>query len=258
MANFGAIGRKYGWKRSLPDFRDHKFAVPAHLVAAPLPPSVDLRPKMPAPYDQSELGSCTANATGGLAHYLFIKEGKPAYVPSRLFIYYNERVLEDSVNEDSGASLRDGMKVLNKQGAPHETIWPYCIKKFKTRPPKAAYADGLNHLLVKYESVDNTKVDLMKAALAAGYPIAGGFSVYESFESDAVAKTGIVPMPGKDDSALGGHAILVVGYDDAKKWYIVRNSWGSGWGDKGYFYMPYDFFSNPDLADDFWVGKLIK
>ena len=258
MANFGKLNRKYGWKPSLPDFRDEKFAMPAHLDAVTLPTSVDHRPQCPPVYDQGDLGSCTANSAAGNVQFLLMKEKKENFVPSRLFIYYQERVLEDSVNEDAGAALRDGFKVLSKFGSPHETLWPYNTSKFKVKPPKAAYADGLKHPLVKYAKVDNTNLQLMKAALAAGYVISGGFTVYESFEDDAVAKTGVVPMPGKNEQTLGGHAILVVGYDDAKKWYIVRNSWGPSWGDKGYFYMPYDYFSNPDLADDFWVGHFVN
>ena len=258
MANFGKLNRKYGWKPSLPDFRRPKFAMPAHLVATPLPTSVDLRPKCPPVYDQGDLGSCTANAAAGDYEFLLMKEGKPAYTPSRLFIYYNERVLEDSVKEDSGASLSDGFKVMKTKGAPHETLWPYDVKKFTVKPSNAAYADGLKHEMVQAETVDNTNIQLMKAALASGLPIAGGFTVYESFESDAVAKTGIVPMPAKNEEALGGHAVLWVGYDDSKQWFIVRNSWGPGWGDKGYFYLPYAYTTNPDMADDFHVGQLVK
>ena len=251
------MARKYGWKRGLPDFRDRKFKVPAHLKDVVLPPSVDLRPQMPPVYDQGDLGSCTANATAGDFEFLLMKEGKTAYVPSRLFIYYNERAMEGSVDTDAGADIRDGFKVLNQQGAPDETLWPYDVSKFTVKPPQTVYDNGLLNTLVNYESVDNTNQQLMKAALAAGYAVAGGFTVYESFENQSVAQTGVVPMPAPNESVLGGHAILVVGYDDAKQCYIVRNSWGSGWGDQGYFYAPYAYFSNPDLADDFWVGYVV-
>jgi C1A family cysteine protease len=98
----------------------------------------------------------------------------------------------------------------------------------------------------------------MKACLASGYPFIFGFTVYDSFESDAVAKTGIVPMPSKTELVLGGHAVMAVGYDDSKKWFIVRNSWGEDWGDKGYFYIPYDYLTNKNLASDFWTIKLTK
>ena len=250
------LNRKYGWKRGLPDFRHPKFQMPAHLTDVALPTSVDLRPQCPAVYDQGNLGSCTANASAGAFEFLLLKEGQTAYVPSRLFIYYNERAMEGNVGEDAGAALTDGFKVLSTMGAPNETLWPYDVSKFTVKPSDETYADGARHLLVKSESVDNSNQQLMKAALAAGYPVAGGFTVYASFEGVSVAQTGVVTMPAKTEECLGGHAILVVGYDDAQQHYIVRNSWGPSWGDKGYFYVPYDYFTNRDLADDFWVGYL--
>jgi C1A family cysteine protease len=247
--------KKYGWRRSGPDHRDHKFhAPPCLLVAHPL--SVDLRSQCPAVYNQANLGSCTANGIGGLIEFLEMKLKHPAFVPSRLFIYYNERVLEGTVNEDAGAEIRDGMKVVANLGAPHESLWWYNTSKFAIKPNKKVYADGLKHTVSEYLSVDNTNLDDMRAALASGYPVVGGFSVYESFESNVVATTGIVPMPAKTEQMVGGHAILVVGYDDSKSWFIVRNSWGADWGDKGYFYIPYLYFTNPDLASDFWVAHL--
>jgi C1A family cysteine protease len=98
----------------------------------------------------------------------------------------------------------------------------------------------------------------MKGCLASGFPIVGGFSVYSSFESDQVAKTGIVPMPAKNESQLGGHCVLIVGYDDAKQWFIIRNSWSDTWGAQGYCYMPYAYWTNPSLASDFWQIDLIS
>src|SRR5207248_2930205 len=124
--------------------------------------------------------------------------------------------------------------------------------------PNPAYKDGRKHTVLQYSQVDNTSLTAMQNALALGYPIVGGFTVYESFESDTVTKTGMVPMPGKNEKVLGGHAILVVGYNNANQRFIVRNSWSAAWGDKGYFYAPYAYFTDPNLADDFWTATLAK
>jgi C1A family cysteine protease len=248
--------QRYGWKRGLPDQRDMYYTPKMSLVQA-APPVIDLRPTCPPVYDQGDLGSCTANAIGGLAQFLMKKEGHKDFTPSRLFIYWNERAIEGSIMEDSGAIIRDGMKVVNQLGCPHESLWWYDTAKFRIKPNKKVYADGVSHTMRQYVKVDNTNLWAMKSVLAEGHPIVGGFTVYESFESQSVAQTGKVPMPGRSENILGGHAIMVVGYDDTKQVYIVRNSWGTRWGDKGYFYMPYSYFSNPNLADDFWTGSLV-
>ncbi len=244
----------YGWKRGLPEYNAVPYQPKLQLLQLS-PPKVDLRPSCPSVYDQGALGSCTANAIGGLFQFLSIKEKKESFVPSRLFIYYNERVLEGTVNEDSGASLSDGMKVLSQLGAPHESMWTYNISKFRVRPNLSVYADGKKHLASQASKVDNTNLDTMRACLADGFPIVGGFTVYQSFETSTVARTGVVPMPSRREQILGGHAVMVVGYDDSKNWFIVRNSWGTAWGDKGYFYIPYLYFCNINLADDFWTAR---
>lgn len=248
--------KKYGWKRSLPSPKDVWFS-PKRCLLDTLPALVDLRPECPAVYDQGDLGSCTANATGGLAEFLEMKEKHAAFVPSRLFIYYNERVLEGTVSSDSGASLSDGMQVLSQLGAPHESLWWYNINKFTVKPSAKVYADAAKHKVANPSRVDNTNLNAMKAALSTGYPVVGGFTVYESFESQQVANTGVVPMPKASEQVLGGHAIMVVGYDDSHNWFIVRNSWGASWGAAGYFYMPYLYFTNANYADDFWTANAI-
>lgn len=245
--------RGYGWKRGLPDHRKPFYN---STFAGELPTKVDLRDKCPAVYDQSSLGSCTANALAGLSEFLMIKEGLTPYVPSRLFIYYNERVIEGTVSDDAGATLTDGATVMSTFGAPHESMWWYNVLKFKTKPNKSVFADGAKHKIEGMARVQQN-IDSTRKVLAGGTPFVAGFTVFESFESDAVAHTGIVPMPGTNEQILGGHAILVVGYDDAARHFIVRNSWGTSWGDQGYFYIPYDYLLSPDLADDFWTGQSI-
>lgn len=247
--NLHPMQKGFGWKRpALPDFTSPKM-VPH--FAGPLPTHVDMRDKCAPVYDQSTLGSCTAQAWAAAVEFVMQKNGKTPYIPSRLFIYYNERVLEGTVSEDSGASLADGAKVLRKQGAPHESMWAYDIAKFAKKPTRTVYADGLKHLVMGTARVRQKEEDFKKV-LASGLPIVGGFAVMSSFVSEAVSKTGMGVMPTPDEEMLGGHAIMVVGYCDEKRQWIVRNSWGEGWGDKGYFYMPYEYFLDPDLADDFW------
>jgi C1A family cysteine protease len=248
--------KRYGWVPDLPDQRDLTFRVPRRTAAA-LPSAVDLRPQMPAVYDQGQLGSCTANAIGGAFEFELIKQEEEDFVPSRLFIYYNERVIERSVDEDAGAMLRDGMKTLAKQGVCPEPMWPYVLSQFATKPTPECYTEAKKHLGITYMRVAQD-VPEMRGCVAAGYPFIFGFTVYESFESDAVTRTGNVPMPDGLERTLGGHAMCVVGYDHPKKLFIVRNSWGTSWGKKGYGTMPYAYFTNTNLSADFWTLRTVS
>jgi C1A family cysteine protease len=250
---------KLGWTPDVPDARDHQFM--SAIPPAKLPPKVDLRSKCPPVLDQGDLGSCTANAIANAHFYCQMNEPKKTthndFPPSRLFIYYNERVMEGTVSSDSGAMIRDGFKSIAKIGVCPETEWPYHIAAFTKRPPSQCYTDALRHQALSYKRVFQT-LSQMKGCLAQGFPFVFGFGVYESFESDEVANTGIVPMPTAQEQMLGGHAVLCVGYDDATRRFTTQNSWGEEWGDNGYFYIPYSYVSNPDLADDLWRVTLVE
>ena len=243
----------YGWKPDTPDSRDYQFAATLDPATVALPATVDLRgPNMPDVYDQGQLGSCTANAWGALMQFERRRLGHtPDFVPARLFIYYQERVIEHSVAQDSGAQLRDGAKALAGSGAPPETDWPYDISTFAHAPSAKMTSDAASHRAVAYGHVTQTAPQC-KATLAGGNPFVFGFTVYASFESRAVAQSGIVPMPTSGEQIVVGHAVMACGYDDTAQMFLIRNSWGSGWGQHGYFQMPYTYLLDPHLASDLW------
>ncbi len=253
---------RYGWIPDLPDHRDLTYAAPGPVLKA-LPPSVDLSGQCPPVYDQGQIGSCTANAIGAAIEFEHLKQQLPDFMPSRLFVYYNERAMEGAVNSDSGAQIRDGIKSVAKQGACSETAWPYDGSPYPPnshltqKPPNECYTLGLKDRVVQYQRVPQALTQL-KGCLASGYPFVFGFTVYESFESEPVATSGHAPMPAAGEAVIGGHAVLAVGYDDAYQWFLVRNSWGDKWGMKGYFTLPYAYVTESNLADDFWTIRLVQ
>lgn len=240
----------FGWKPDIQDQRDYKYSTVRKAVE--LPEYVDLRSKCTTVEDQGNLGSCTANAAVGLLEYLDAKPDNKYVNLSRLFVYYNTRLIEGSIAYDSGASIRGVMKSMAKYGACAEAYWPYKIEKFKTKPTARCYTNGLTRLKPNYYRMKT--IGEIRASLAEGVPVLFGFTVYENLESGEAARTGMAQMPLPNEAALGGHAVLAVGYDNAKQLLIVRNSWGSDWGDKGYFYMPYAYVTT-GIAQDFWTVR---
>lgn len=244
--------RKYTVNRDYHDLRDYIFSP----KAIPLPIRIDLRPMLSPVVNQGALGSCTANAiASGLKEYLLRnnQRSKDLTRLSRLYLYYYSRKLDGNVNEDSGATLRNAMKALQKYGVCPEADHPYNIRKFKTKPSQNADKHAVKYKISSYHRVTN--LQSLREALAQRLPVVIGFIVYESFESAAVEQTGIVPMPKRNERQLGGHAVLAVGYDDIKKQIIIRNSWGTSWGDRGYGYMPYTMFEGSSIVSDMWTGS---
>lgn len=241
----------YGWLPDLPDHRDFFYSAIAP-VRAVLPDKVDLRSKCSPVENQGNLGSCTANALVGALEFLEIKDGAKFVDLSRLFVYYNERAIEGTVNQDSGAYIRDGIKSLAKLGVCPEPEWPYRISDFTKKPGAQCYRDAKKHQITSYHRI--VTVDEMRSCLADGFPFVFGFTVYTAFESQTVARSGVVNMPSPGEQVLGGHAVVGVGYDDTKKRFWIRNSWDTDWGQDGYFTMPYDYLDpKSNLADDFWT-----
>ncbi len=249
----------YGWHADLPDHRDFLYSAIRPVLPA-LPPAVDLREKCSTVENQGELGSCTANALVGALEFLELKRGGSFSDLSRLFLYYNERVLTHTTKQDSGGYLRDGIKTLNKQGICPEPHWPYDIKKFTVKPPAKCYTEAKQRQILSYHSIRG--LDDARSCLAEGYPVVFGFSVYTAFESGEVTRTGILNYPSPVEKPVGGHAVLAVGYNDSEQRLIVRNSWGADWGLLGYFTMSYEYAfggaGRQSLASDFWTIRTME
>jgi C1A family cysteine protease len=248
--------QRFGWRPDLPDTRDYFLAVEP---AKTLPPAMSLRTQMPAVYDQGQLGSCTANSIGAILEFNELKQDEAgATTPSRLFIYYNERLMEGTVKQDGGAQIRDGIKSVAQVGAPPEPLWPYAVAKFAVKPPAKAYTAAKKHEAIRYARVlqDQTAI---QNVLASGFPISFGFTVYASFEND-VGADGIVPMPEPTEQVLGGHAVVAIGYKPIRGqlYFECRNSWGPTWADQGYFWMPAAYLTSASLASDFWVIEQVE
>ena len=267
---------KLGWKRDLPDIRDYsmqsekvgtilerssafKTAVKASIS------DIDLRKWCSPIEDQDSLGSCTANAGVGLMEY-YQKRAFGKYLnASRLFLYKTTRNLL-GWNGDTGAYLRTTMKAMVLFGMPPEQYWPYVISDFDNEPASFCYAFADNYKTILYYRLDppgSSTTDVLKTIkwfLAAKFPSMFGFSVYSSIPGIG-DNTGDIPFPGPGDSLLGGHAVVAIGYDDkkmigkSKGALLIRNSWGTNWGESGYGWLPYDYVES-GLAVDFW--SLIK
>ena len=247
--------QRYGWKKDSLDHRDRIMPPPSSAVV--LPSWVNLMPKCPPVYDQGQLGSCTANAIGAAFEFELMRQGLTDFTPSRLFIYYNEREMEGDVNQDNGAEIRDGMKSIATLGVCSESIWPYIESEFSRKPTDVCYLDALENVAIEYRTLEQDPNHL-KACLADGFPFVMGINVFKEFESQEVAQSGVVPMPGPKDPPIGGHAVMVVGYDDASQSFFVRNSWGSSWGAGGYFRLPYDYVLDSGLASDLWTIRTVQ
>jgi C1A family cysteine protease len=256
--------RGTGWRPQAPDIRDRPYA--ARLAAAP-PAQYDLRPQMPPVYDQLRLESCTSNAVAAAMEYERDRQGLSDFMPSRLFIWYIARAMEGHVSSNDGVYIRTAIKVVNREGACPETMWPYEPWMFAVTPPKRCYVTAIADRLVKYEA-PHTLGDL-KDAISSNIAVAFGFTLYQSIYAQPVYETGVIPMPQPDERPVGGHAVLAVGYSDSDSHVIVRNSWSANWGDHGYGYMPYQYLTGtPTSSDDsridlyqtsdFWALELVS
>lgn len=242
---------RLGWVRGLKDIRNIEFKP----KAIPLPPNLDLFPKIPIPiFDQGNLGSCTGNGTSRAIAFDLAKQQLPVFTPSRLYLYYWARSREHTIKSDSGAVISDVFKAYNTHGVCDENEWPYDISKFAVKPDQEDCRQAKTHRPVKYYSVPaRNKPNAIMTAIASGYPIVFGFSVYTNFFD--IKSDGIMPEP--KGGLEGGHCVLATGYDRQTQYVTCDNSWGTDWGKAGRFYMPFDFITS-EQADDFWVLESVK
>lgn len=241
---------KVNTQKSTLDRRDHQIKLlnPKLKISK----SVNLKSQLSYVFDQGRIGSCTANSTSSMYSWIVQKNNGQLFIPSRLFLYYNTRLIQGTVGYDSGASLRDTMKSLKDYGVCPETSWAYLYENLFTTPTPSCYVEGLNHQALSYASVTISLVS-MKNVLQTR-PFVLGILVYSSFFAPNVSKTGYVPVPNiQKEQLMGGHAILVLGYDDVKQCFYCRNSWGTSWGLQGDFYLPYQYATNRKLSFDAWV-----
>jgi len=241
-----------GWKPELPDHRDYLYKHLNEFKVDRLPDWVDLRPHCPSVYDQGQASSCTANAIAGLLEFDRIKQGINDFKPSRLFIYYNERLIEGDVSGDNGAYIRDGIKAIATYGYPDESIWPYDLNNLDVKPIQKAYNSAKKFRALNYYLLDNSDLNSLKSCLAAGFPFVIGITVCPSFDTNDY-NGGMVPLPGSSEVPEGGHAVAIVGYRNSTQTFILRNSWGTGVGENGYYHIPYAYLTNSNLASDCWT-----
>ena len=253
---------RYTLARDVPDPRDYIYAPTPARLSKQLPSRVDLRRGCPRVLNQGSLGTCTAHAVAAAFGFEQRRQKIRVTTASRLFIFYNERVMTHQRSLQCVVRLRDAIKAVAKIGVCPETLWPYSedASVLRKRPPREAFEAATKHQIVGYHRIPigtlKPRVFLthLKHCLADHSPFLFGFVLYESFESEAVKKSGIMPVPLKrHDKIKGGHAVMAVGYDDRRKAVLVRNSWGPGWGIQGYFWMPYGLISDPHFAHDFWT-----
>jgi len=252
--------RNFGWKKDKRDERDYLYKTikPSEIS---VPEKVDLRPLCSYVEDQDGIGSCVANALAGNVELLHNKLGQDYENISRLYLYYNARVIEGTVNEDSGLTIRDGIKALADTGYCEESLWEYNVSQFTVKPPEICYEQGKTHKIISYYSIRT--LNEMLICLADGYPFVFGMGLWESFNSYKTKVEGIVKMPDSGfigwikhllwmgEKSIGAHAVMAVGYDKKKQQFLCRNSWGIGWGQQGYFVIPFKYLEI--LANDFWT-----
>lgn len=258
----------YGWHPDPLDLNDHIYLAKKPGILASLNPLTaasrwslpgkhDLSAMMPPILNQGRLNSCVGVGLSNIVRYERTSLHLPDFLPSALFIYYFARRLRGWEKIDGGCIIRDAMKVLVADGVPRDEEWHYDEEMVDARPPQDVLHRALTHKTSEYLSLPR---DLyrMKRCINEGHPFGFGFSVYESFESDNVANTGLVPMPLRGEKMLGGHFSTACGFDDSTERVKCANSWGQRWGEFGYFYLPYEFFLDDNLSDDFWTLRLVS
>lgn len=256
-------GRIFNLQPDTPDERDYMFkAEKLNVHNVELPVSYDLRITkcIPSILDQGSLGSCGPNQISNSMRYCLKKNKLTDFQPSRLYLYYFTRLFSGSpIDQDTGISIRSGLRTIQSYGACSENNWGYNIPKFTEKPRDDCIKAGKSHVDgFRYIRVQQNLINI-KQALYGGFPIIAGIKLFNSFENKTVANTGTVPMPNKlKEACLGGHCISIIGYNDNTKQFICTNSWGESWGNKGYFTLPYDYILQAELTSDLWIITFFK
>jgi len=250
-----------GWKADPASTEDYKFEDHVQKIEAAGTPQLevngvlDLRAWCSPIEDQGHLGSCVGNGVVGALEFLQLRNGQPLNDLSRLFVYYNSRLMHGDQDKDEGTFIRIAFGTLSSLGTCTEKKWPYDTAKVFVRPSWGSYREAYPHKIDSYYSIGGTgqtRIDFVKRALRAQHVVVFGMTVDQAYMD---YRGGIVAMPGQTRMNSGGHCQVIVGFDDNKQCWIVRNSWGTWWGDKGYAYVPYAYLDASE-ANDFWVPYL--
>jgi C1A family cysteine protease len=239
--------KKFAWIPSLPDVRHYAFT-PKSTKA--LPKHIDLRNELPEVWSQGPLGSCTAHGVALCHMAAQTKSNRTVIMPSRLALYYNGRAVRGWQNQDSGSCIVDVVKSTFKLGVAEERLYPYKISRFKLKPPASVYTNALLNQTTQYQKVDNSNPKNIIAALAEGHPVVFGSTLYEGYDK---LVNNNMPNPDLKAKVVGGHCMVIIGVDATSKTFLIRNSWGVEWGDKGHHGMSFDYICNLSLSDDFWI-----
>lgn len=260
------MGQSFGWTRDGHDYQDLLYSAPLAVLKA-LPANVDLRSQLPPVFDQGRIGSCSANAIAAAVSFQKRNAGAMAdFMPARLFIYYNQRAIERTTEVDTGGQIRNGLKSISQMGVCPESMWPYddtpadeVTRQFPgyapagIEPPEECYKVAINHASISYLRITRS-LSQMRACLAEGHPFIFGFEVYQSMY-DAGRPRRVVPLPSEGERRRGSHVAMVVGYNDVRQRFLVRNSWGPDVHNRGHFLLPYSYLLDKNLSDDFWTVR---
>jgi C1A family cysteine protease len=240
----------------LVDVVEHRFNESSAVSSAPqadLPPAIDLRPLGPPAYNQGQMGSSVAQPLAAAIQFDQMRRNEPPFLPSRLFIYYNARRFAGDTSGDTGARLADAVRSVVELGVCPEDLWSYELDLLTAEPPEQCYAVAAEHRFPGVVQIVSS-LENVKRCLTDSIPVVFGLTVHNSFLNSDVSETGRVPLPGPDDPLIGGHAMLLVGYDDSQREFVVRNSWGRDWGVDGHCFIPYEYVLGADGSQtEFWA-----
>jgi C1A family cysteine protease len=229
--------------------KDYIFRSPRPILEVMLPAIVDRRASFTEILDQGDLGSCVANAVGAELRCQMLP--KKQYLLSRLKLYFDARKREGNLGSDTGCMIRTALRVCQESGYAKEKFWPYIIAKFTKNPAIKAGLDAEKNKINSYQRIECNDLYSIKCAIFEGHNIVAGISVFESFDSLTTAQTGVICMPKSTEKELGGHAVLIVGYNDNTQEFIVLNSWSERWGQNGFFTIPYQYIQS--FNSDLWI-----